>query len=209
MTISQNVERKSSQGVKNRVVVFKCARGFFMTPIIPHTLPWNKLAHKFIQAKTFEDFSKICVLTLGMGFDMMPRTYSGTEIDEHLLVYEDWGTTGTEQTYVCPHCGYTEKAKFYPDGRVGRIPSKCLMCGEGMECKGDVMTKEKWENAIFLLRSKPGEFLLEGQPVKILKIVGFNGGDFQHQVLFRDWSTRIINKFSRSSEDNIPNVRFF
>lgn len=194
---------------KNRVIVFKSVQGFFMTPIISHTIPWQKAAHKFIQAKTLEKFEKLSVWAQGTRVTKMSRNYSGREADEHLLVYEDLGTTGFTQIYTCSQCGYTESVRFFPDGRISRIPTHCVQCGDEMTCEGHALTKEKWETAIQMLHSRPGDFLIGDKPVKILKIIGFENGDIQHQVLFRDWTTAIINKLHHSPDDDIPNLSRF
>ena len=193
----------------NRVAVFKSQKGYFMTPIFPPTLPWPKIVHKFIQAKTLEEFERVCVWAQGGKVERMSRTYSAPEIDEHLLVYEDLGTTGFSQTYKCPRCGHVEQVRFFPDGRSGRIPGSCMQCGEEMQCETYPLTAEMWTVAIDMLHSKPGEFLVGDRPVKILKIIGFNDGDIQHQILYRDWTTAITNKLGHYPEDDIPNVRQF
>lgn len=193
----------------NRVAVFKSQKGYFMTPIFPQTLPWPKIVHKLIQTRTLEEFEEVCAWAQGAKVERMSRTYEGRGIDEHLLVYEDLGTTGFSQNYKCPNCGYTEQVKFFPNGKSGRVPNTCIQCGEKMQCETYPLTAEMWKVAVDMLHSKPGEFLVDDRPVKILKIIGFNGGDIQHQILYRDWTTAITNKLGHYPEDDIPHVRQF
>lgn len=126
-----------------------------------------------------------------------------THPDKIVVVYEDLGTTGIKSTFRCPNCGMFYPVEFRPDGTISyRQTTPCITCGSKLTLSEPIPKETQWSTAIDMLHNPPATYKVVddvefdpvakehlGQPVKILKIIGFEASYIIFEVQFRDWKT--------------------
>lgn len=183
---------------------------------------WKTISRVFQNAKTVADFQKAAAWANHLYHSNVPTPNedaptppAGASImvsraleknpDEILMVYEDLGATGIHSFCRCPNCGRAYPLVYKPDGGVSFPTLACLTCGIALDWAEPMPSTAQWEHVIQMYKEVPATYKIadgqihdqiarehQGQPVKILKIVGYEDKKVVFQVQFRDWKTAMV-----------------
>lgn len=174
---------------------------------------WRYIFRKFSAAKTLENFRSVNAwarrLYHGVGAVYPVSQHRGLSFPSEQVfhVHEDLGVLGLRIDVPCPRCHMVYTYRGHLNGRVSPLPEFCFICGSPLTTTDVPPDRGDWPRALSLYRSEPGSVRLAqppgsasggvggeyvGAPVKVDKIIGYRGGVFYFEALFKDWTRLVV-----------------